>query len=169
MTPQSIKKNITDKLPTNMLDSGDYRSFCCFHCHPQRSLCYTAHPEPIASDSKCNHILQSDMKEIVVNKSTNGVFEKKFPFCKESQRLVNKKQQPLIACTLGSCEDFMKNIITNSDDEKLVYEYGNIEFPAKEVCYHHTCRLEFTYQVSKSKSQDTAILDDAYTNKFSKI
>ena len=106
------------------------------------------------------------MKEMVVNKSTNGVFEKKFPFCKKSQRKVNKKQQPLISCTLGSSEDFMKNIITNSDDEKSVYEYGNIEFPAKEVCYHHTCRLEFTYQVSKSKSQDTAILDDAYTNTF---
>ena len=60
-----------------------------------------------------------------------------------------------------------KNIITNSDDPKSVYEYGNIYFPVKEVCYHHKCRLEFTYQVSKSKSQETAILDDAYTNIFS--
>ena len=45
----------------------------------------------------------------------------------------------------------------------------NINFLAKEVCYNHKCRLEFTYQVSKSKSQDTAILDDAYTNTFSYI
>ena len=40
---------------------------------------------------------------------------------------------------------------------------------AKGVCYHHKCRLQFTYQVSKSKSHDTAILDDAYTNTFSYI
>ena len=33
-------------------------------------LCYTAQPEPTAYDPKCSHILQSDMKETVVNKST---------------------------------------------------------------------------------------------------
>ena len=63
----------------------------------------------------------------------------------------------------------MKNIITNSDAQKLVYTYGNIDFLATEVCYHHKCRLEFTYQVSKSKSQDTATFDDAHTNTFSYI
>ena len=63
----------------------------------------------------------------------------------------------------------MKNIITNSDDKKLVYENGNIDFTLKEVCYHHNYGLEFTYQVSKWKSQDTAIFNDAYTNTFSYI
>ena len=109
------------------------------------------------------------MKETAVNKSTTGVFEKKCLFCKKSQRKVKQKQQPLISCTLDSCEDFMKNIIIQSEDQKLVYEYGNVNFPAKEVCYHHKCRLEFTYEASRSKSQDTAILDDAYTNIFSYI
>ena len=79
-------------------------------------LCYTAQPEPTASDQKCNHILQNDMEETVVNKSTTQVFEKKCPFCKESQRKVNQTQQPLISCPLESCDDFMKNIKTNSDD-----------------------------------------------------
>ena len=63
----------------------------------------------------------------------------------------------------------MKNIITNSDDQKLVYKNGNTDFPAKEVCYHHKCQLKFTYQVSKSKSQDTASLNNACTNTFSYI
>ena len=63
----------------------------------------------------------------------------------------------------------MKNVITNSDDQKLIYKYGNIDLPAKEVYHHHKCRLEFAYQVPKSKSQDTATLDDAYTNTFSYI
>ena len=60
----------------------------------------------------------------------------------------------------------MKNIITNSDDQKYVYENGNTDFPAKEVCYQHKCQLKFTHQVSKSKSQDTASLNNAYTNTF---
>ena len=42
----------------------------------------------------------------------------------------------------------MKDIITNSDDQKLIYENGNIDFPAKEISYHHKRQLKFTYQVS---------------------
>ena len=45
----------------------------------------------------------------------------------------------------------------------------NFDFPAKEICCHHKCQLQFIYQVSKSKSHDTAILDDAYTNTLSYI
>ena len=41
-------------------------------------LCYTTQPEPTAYDPKCSHILQSDMKETVVNKSTTGF--KEMPF-----------------------------------------------------------------------------------------
>ena len=76
------------------------------------------------------------MNETVVNKSATGVFENKCPFYKESQKKVNQKQQPLISCTLEPCEDSMKNIIFYSDDQKLVYENRNIDFPVKEVCYH---------------------------------
>ena len=150
-----------------MPDNGGYQMFCCFHWHPNGHLCYTAQPEPTASDPKCCHILQSDMEETVVN--LPFFFNKKCPFCEESQRKVNKKQQPLISCTLESCADFIKNIITNSDDQKLVCENGNVDFPVKEVCYHHNCGLEFTYQVSNWKSQDAAIFNDAYTNTFSYI
>ena len=92
-------------------------------------------------------ILQSDMKETVVNKSTT-VFLKKCPFCKESHKQVYQNRNHLSYCTLESCKDFMKIMITNSDDQKLIYENGNIDFPAKEVCYHHNCGLKFTYQVS---------------------
>ena len=42
-------------------------------------------------------------------------------------------------------------------------------FVAKEVCNHYKCRLEFTYQAQKSKSQDAALLDDTFTNIFTYI
>ena len=45
----------------------------------------TAQPEPTAYDPKCSHIVQSDMKETVVNKFTTVFcFLKKCSFCKES-------------------------------------------------------------------------------------
>ena len=145
------------------------KCFATFIVTLEDLLCYTAQPKPAASDPKCSHILQSDMKETVVNESATGVLEKKCPLLQREPMESESKQQPLISCTIESCEDSMKNIITNSDDQKLVYEYWNIEVPAKEVSYHHNCWLIFTYQVSKLKSQDTAILDDTYTNTFSYI
>ena len=56
-------------------------------------LCYTTQPEPTAYDPKCSHILQSDMKETVVNKSTTGFKKKKCPFCKESHKKVCQKTE----------------------------------------------------------------------------
>ena len=73
------------------------KCFAAFIAISKNLLCYTAQPEPTPSDPKCNHILQSDMKGTVVNKSTTRLFWKKCPFCKESQRKVNqwiKKKNP---------------------------------------------------------------------------
>ena len=120
------------------------KCFAAFIVIPKDLLCYTAQPEPTASDPNCSHMLQRYMMETVVNKSTTGVLEKKCPFYKASQRTVNQKQQPLTSHALESCEDFVKTIVTNSDDQKLVYEYGNIDFPAKQVYHQHKCQLEFT-------------------------
>ena len=61
------------------------KCFAAFIVIPKDLLCYPAQPEPTASDPMCSHILQSDMKKTVVNKITSGDFEKKCPFCKESQ------------------------------------------------------------------------------------
>ena len=57
-----------------MPDDGCYQMFCYFHCHPKGLLCYTAQPEPAASDPKCSHILHSDMKETIVNESAAALF-----------------------------------------------------------------------------------------------
>ena len=50
---------------------------------------HTTQPEPTAYDPKCNHILQSDMKETVVNKSTTG-FKKKKRNALSAKRAIRK-------------------------------------------------------------------------------
>ena len=47
------------------------KCFAAFTDIPKDLLCYTAQPEPTASDPKCSHFLQSDVMEIV-NKITTG-------------------------------------------------------------------------------------------------
>ena len=95
MTPQSMKTLLTNCRQICQITKVT-KCFAAFIAIPNNLLCYTAQPEPAASDQKCSHILQSDMKETVVNDSTATVFENKFAFCKESQRKVYQKQQPLI-------------------------------------------------------------------------
>ena len=56
------------------------KCFAAFIVIPKDLLCYTAQPEPTASDPKCSHILQGDMKETTVNKFTTQVFEKEMLF-----------------------------------------------------------------------------------------
>ena len=55
------------------------KCFADFTAIPKDFLCYIAQPGTTASDPKCGHILQSDIKETVVNKSTNGVSWKETP------------------------------------------------------------------------------------------
>ena len=74
---------------------------------PKDFSCYTAQPEPTASDPKYSHILQSDMEETVVNKSTIslGFLKINAPSvksCKESQRKVNQNNHlSLVLMTPG--------------------------------------------------------------------
>ena len=42
---------------------------------PKDLLCYTAQPEPAASDPNCSHILQSDIKETVENEFATVFFK----------------------------------------------------------------------------------------------
>ena len=55
-------------------------------------LCYTTQPEQTAYDPKCSHILQSDMKETVVNYLLLGL-KKKMPFLqREPEESVSKNR-----------------------------------------------------------------------------
>ena len=59
--------------------------FGAFIVIPKDLLCYTAQPEPAASDTKCSHVLQSDMKEAVENKSSTGFLKDNAPSAKRAK------------------------------------------------------------------------------------
>ena len=70
MTPQSINICLLTNCPQIRQMMEVTKCFAAFIAISEDILCYTAQPEPTASDPKCSHILHSDMKEIVLNKST---------------------------------------------------------------------------------------------------
>ena len=137
------------KRPTNTPDNGSYQMFCCFHCHPQRSLCYTAQPAPAVSDPKCSQIMQSDMKEIVENKYTT-VFFKEMPVLQRQPKedeLKTATTYLLYSWILWRFHEGYYNKFKWSEIGIWIWK-----FPTKGVCYHHKYRLEFTYQNPRTLS-----------------
>ena len=92
MTLKSIKTSLTN-CPQICQIMEVTKCFAASIAIHKDLLCYTTQPEPTAYDPKCSHILQSDMKETVVNKSTTGFKKKKCPFCKESHKKVCQKTE----------------------------------------------------------------------------
>ena len=110
-----------------MPDNGCYQMFRNFHCHPHRYFMIHTTTWTSCVWSKV-HSYPAKWYEGNSSKYIyHIVFFKKWPFCRESQRNVNQKEQPLISFTLESCEEYYYN----SNDQELVYEY--IDFPAKAV------------------------------------
>ena len=64
-------------------------------------------------------------------------------FCKKERKKVGEKAPPLTKCTLSSAEDLIKEAMKDSEDEDLKASLDMVDFHAKEVCYHHKCKLEF--------------------------
>ena len=61
------------------------KCFAAFIVTPKDLLCSTAQPGPAASDQKCSHILQSDMKETVEDESTTAFFKGNAPVAKRAK------------------------------------------------------------------------------------
>ena len=146
MTPQSTKTLSTNCRQICQIMEVT-KCFAAFIAIPKDFLCYTAQAEPAPSDLTCSHILQSDMKEIEGNKSTTGFLKGNAP---SAERAKGKWIKTATTYILYSWilwrfhEDFC-NKFRRSEISIWIWKY---RFPTKEVCYHHKCRLEFTYQVS---------------------
>ena len=77
----SAYKNVFDYLPTDLPDDAGYhpKCFATLTTTPKDLPCSTAQHELAASVYR--HVLRSNMKETVVNKSTTTLFAKKCIFC----------------------------------------------------------------------------------------
>lgn len=77
------------------------------------------------------------------SKST-GVFIKSCLFCcSVLKRLKSRKLEKLVSCTTKKFEIAVINMAENLQDESLLRKIRDIDFVAKEVKYHPSCRVKY--------------------------
>ena len=50
----------------------------------------------------------------------------------------------LVKCVTKPAESTTKEVTQRKNDERLMREVNGVDLLAREACYHHTCRREYT-------------------------
>ncbi len=78
-----------------------------------------------------------------------GIFEKICLFCDKATKKKNCKKEPLQLCETFSFQEGVLKDALDVEDAVLLRKIHNIDFVAKEVRYHNSCRLEL---INKAKA-----------------
>ena len=94
--------------------------------------------------------------------SHTGVLEKKFIFCKGSNRKHFKTGfEALASCETKQAQDNIVNAARQLENKQFLREYEHIDFVAKEVSYHKICRLRYIVKGAKVQARDEAATNAA--------
>ena len=85
--------------------------------------------------------------------STSGIFPKECVLCNKERK--NRKGQIEVtgACLTKHAKTKIKEAAQILGDEQLVVKFSDVDFVAKEVRYHHSCRKDFLAATSKAASK----------------
>jgi len=75
------------------------------------------------------------------SQSTSGIFPKTCIFCNKARlRKKGNAEEPLGACQTKQAEDAIKAAASARNDDVLLALIADVDFVAKEVMYHHSCK-----------------------------
>jgi len=147
-TDKSKYLHICNNLPAEYDDSIGYHSACYKN--------FTAVPKTETStpstSSEKGHVLRSDVE--AQGTTSSGVLNPVCIFCKKERSTVKSKIEPLGSCLTKDAEKSIKDAATILQDSVMLAKFGDINFHAKEVKYHHTCHKNY---INKSKRQQSAL------------
>lgn len=139
-----------EPLPHYGYHSGCYYQFTAYQ--KQSKLKKAVTDKPVQTRSKVEGLTT----EVI---SHTGVLEKQCIFCKGPYRKHFKTGFE----TLSSCETIQAqdSIITAAriiEDTQFLREYESIDFVAKEVKYHNTCRARYISKGNKLDTKEEAVI-----------
>ena len=138
--------SICDQLPDSYDDSIGYHTAC------YKNFTAVTKSDTVSEEgSRRDSILRSD--SILGKTSTSsGILPKKCIFCNLSRKKVKGKEEKLGNCETREAEKCIKDAATNLEDSKLLAEIGDVDFVAKEVKYHHSCRKLYLNKAMREQS-----------------
>jgi len=153
---RALKKNfkgskyfqVVQSLPNNVAISQGYHVQCYknFTAVPQTGVTVsTPAPKQLRSN------IQSPP-----GSCPSGIFPMKCLFCRKVRRKKGSTEETLTACEMKQAESTIKSAAVARNDYRLQGKVANIDFVAKEVKYHHSCRRLYINLASvKSTSCET--------------
>ena len=139
-----------------------YRNFTAFHIEETKT---SQKEQAIGTRSKAQ-------KPSMVASSSTGVLKKQCIFCNSSSR----KHFPhgfenLSPCETEQAQDSIINAAKTLNDDSFLCEYKNIDFVAKEVKYHNTCRKRYLANATRvqKKQDDTVKYTERRNSAFMKL
>ncbi len=76
----------------------------------------------------------------------SGVFEEICIFCESKEKRSKGGHERVESCETFIAETTIKNAANILNNQSFLAKYGDIQFVAKEVKYHHTCRRAYVCQ-----------------------
>ena len=142
---------------TNFDDTFGYHSACYsnFTAVP-RSRCSQSYPDHIVKPDDAHKLQKPLLRSNIpssISSSNSGVLKAVCVFCNQHTKRHNNGQRE----SLGSCEAFgaqanIQSALHRHKDEVLLPKLGGIDFIAKEVKYHHSCRRKYTRDLKQFPS-----------------
>ena len=96
-------------------------------------------------------LLRSDVGHLIT--ATSGVFEQKCLFCKSITKYRKRKREELGTCETIEAENSIRNAAKSLCDREMLAKIEHVDFVAKEVRYHHSCRKEYLSKADKVSSK----------------
>ncbi|KAK3875465.1 hypothetical protein Pcinc_019677 [Petrolisthes cinctipes] len=142
---RKLKKNfpiskyfqVVQSLPDDVDTSHGY--------HVQCYKNFTAVPQDLKTapgDAKAKQLRSSAPPSPAL--SSTGVFSIQCIFCKKVQRKKGQTEERLMSCETKQAEATIKDAVKARNDHELLASIASIDFIAKEVKYHHSCRRLYT-------------------------
>ena len=131
-------------LPNEYNNDMGYHKSCCknFTAIPKLD------PIPETTEHTVKKVLRSQVSHHEATSS--GVFTSTCIFCGNSRRTMNRKIENIGRCKTREAEHSVKEAATILQDTDLLAKIGEVDFIAKEVKYHHTCRKQYLNRAQRS-------------------
>lgn len=143
-------------------------------CYKRFTLVPKAIPEIETLEERREEIqqplLRSKTCTITPTISSTGVLQPVCIFCNRSRKKRQENHEELGSCETPDAQDKIKYAATVLKDEVLLLKIGNVDFIAKEVKYHHSCRKHYLNEAERQekshKDTEHAQLRDPHQTAF---
>ena len=85
--------------------------------------------------------------------NNNILFPKECFFCEKQSKWIygtKKHRDPLVKCRTKTAEESIKQAVISKEDQYLKVKVQNIDLVTRELCYHETCRKDYTRKQSRN-------------------